>query len=153
MTQRLCHKNRSKECMENVTEDIKNRCIRVKEFDTENGGIYLEITDDPRGWMLGDKTRKIYNATLAQVMLTTNLIMVVTPQGDKLRVRVCNPKEVARMLLSKNDDVGSSIMYANIGGPSGPELTAEKGNHVCIESMINGSWIRVQIFPGKNVMK
>lgn len=131
-----------------VIGDIESRSLRVKEFDIENGGIYLEITDDPRGWMLGDKTRKIYKTTLAQVALTTNLLVAATLQGDSVMVRVCNHEEVSRMLLSENDDVGSSVKYADISDPNGVELVARPGRHICIESITNGSWIRVQIFPG-----
>lgn len=134
-------------------EDIENRVIRVKEFDIENGGIYLETTDDPRGWMLGDKTRKIYQTTLAKVALVTNLVIAATPQGNGVMVRVCNYEEVSRMPLSKNDDVGSVIKYADISRPDGVELVAGPGRHICIESITNGSWARVRIYPGKDLIK
>jgi hypothetical protein len=137
----------------NKIEDTDKCFVRVKEFDIENGGIYLETTDDPRGWMLGDKTRKIYQTTLGRVFLTTNLLILVAPQGDEVIVRVCNPKEISRMLLSENDDVGSSVKYADIDDPNGVVLIAGPGRHVCIESMTNGGWIRVNIFPGKDLMK
>lgn len=130
-----------------------NRSIRVKEFDIENGGIYLETTDDPRGWMLGDKTRKKYQTTIAKVALTTNLLIAATQQGDSVMVRVCNHEEVSRMILSKNDDVGSSVKYADISRPDGVELIAGPGMHICIESITNGCWIRVMIYPGKGLMK
>lgn len=139
--------------MVDIIDFIENRSVRIKEFDIKNGGIYLETTDDPRGWMLGDKTRKIYKTTLAQVALTTNLLIVATLQGDGVMVRVCNHKEVSRMLLSENDDVGSSVEYADISRPDGVELIVGPGRHVCIESVTNGSWIRAHIFPGKDMLK
>ncbi len=132
-----------------IEEEIKNNSIRVKEFDTKKGGIYLEITDDPRGWMLGDKTRRIYKATIAQVVLLTNLLITVSSHRNGIKVKVHNPNEVSRMLTSLNDDVGSSVEYAKYDGSKPLELSAELGQHICIESMINGSWIRVQIFPGE----
>ena len=91
-----------------IEEDIKNNAIRVKEFDIKKGGIYLETTDDPRGWMLGDKTRKIYQVTIAQVALLTNLLIAVSHHWNGIKVKVHNPDEVGRMLVSLNDDVGSS---------------------------------------------
>jgi len=91
--------------------------------------------------------------TLAKVVLTTNLLIAATQQGDSVVVRVCNHKEVSRMILSKNDDVGSSVKYADISRPDGVELVAGPGRHVCIESVTNGSWIRVRIYPGKDLMK
>ena len=136
-----------------INEDIKNNCIRVKEFDIKKGGIYLETTDDPRGWMLGDKTRKIYKVTIAQVVLLVNLLITVSPHWGGIKVKVHNPSEVSRMLVSLNDDVGSSVEYAKYDGSEPLELSADMGQHVCIESMTNGSWIRAQIFPGEDMIQ
>lgn len=134
----------------NTIYRIEEAAIRVKEFDIKDGGVYIEVTEDPRGWMLGDKTRRIYRATLSHVEYITNLLVTVTPQGDAIKVRVFGTREISRMLLSKNDDVGTSIRYAGFGNsPGDAELVAEPGTHVCIESMTNGSWVRVQIFPGR----
>lgn len=127
--------------------------IRVDEFDTEGGGIYLETTDDPRGWLLGDKTRKIYKSTISHVGLLTNLLITVSPYLDGIKVKVHNPNEVSRMLVSKNDDVGSSIDYAKYDGSNPLELSAEMGQHICIESISNGNWIRVHVYPGKDMKK
>ena len=124
---------------------------RINKFDIEAGGIYLETTDDSRGWFLGDKTRKIYKSTISHVALLANLLITVTPHLDGIKVKVHNPKEVGRMLVSMNDDVGSSVEYAKYDGSDPLELSAEMGQHVCIESIINGNWIRVHVFPGKNM--
>ena len=136
-----------------IEEDIKNNAIRVKEFDIKKGGIYLETTDDPRGWMLGDKTRKIYQVTIAQVALLTNLLITVSHHWNGIKVKVHNPDEVSRMLVSLNDDVGSSVEYAKHDGSKQLELSAETGQHIYIESMTNGSWIRARIFPGEDMIK
>lgn len=137
----------------NIKEEIKNNSIRVNMFDIEKGGIYLETTDDSRGWILGDKTRRIYKATIAQVALLTNLLITISPHWNGIKVKVHNPNEVSRMLVSINDDVGSSIEYAKYDGSRPLELSAEIGQHVCIESMTNGSWVRVQVFPGEYIEK
>lgn len=128
--------------------------IRVDKFDIEGGGIYLETTDDSRGWFLGDKTRKIYKSTIPHVGLLTNLLISVSPHLDGMngiKVKVHNPNEVDRMLVSKNDDVGSSVEYAKFDGSTPLELSAEMGQHVCIESISNGNWIRVHVYPGKDM--
>lgn len=143
---------------ENIEKEMRNNCVRIKEFDTKKGGIYLEITDDPRGWMLGDKTRRIYEATIAQVTSLTDLLVSVSPSWDRIgricgiKVSVHNSIGVSRMLVSINDDVGSSVEYAKHDGSRQLELSAEMGQHVCIEPIANGSWIRVKIFPGENVL-
>lgn len=137
---------------ENIENNLKKDSIRVEKFDTEKGGIYIEITDDPRGWYLGDKTRRIYKAVIGQVMMLTNLLVTIHPHWDGIKVRVHNPREVSRMLISLNDDVGSSVKYAVYDGSKILELCADMGNHICIESMTNGNWIRVQIFPGEDIL-
>lgn len=124
---------------------------RVDEFDTEAGGIYLETTDDPRGWLLGDKTRKRYKSTISHAALLTNLLITVSSYLDGIKVKAHNPSEVGRMLVSKNDDVGSSVEFAKYDGSNPLELSAEMGQHVCIESITNGNWIRVHVFPGKDM--
>ena len=150
-----------------VTEDsvkkILEECfVRVEKFDTEKGGIYVETTEDPRGWMLGDKTRKMYKIpnlyakALIDLLALTDLQIRVVPKNDdgsEVTVLVCNPQDIARMLLSKNDDVGSSIEYARIEAPKLSELTAKMGTHVCIESLMRGSWVRVHVFPGSNILE
>ncbi len=136
-----------------IREMLEERFRRVNKFDTEKGGIYVEITDDPRGWMLGDKTRKIYEIDYYSVLSLTSLLVAVKPShgGNEIKVVVCDSEEIGRMLLSKNDDVGSSIKYADIRSFVPTELTAVMGQHVCIEHIEMGCWIRLQIFPGSNM--
>ncbi len=137
---------------EDIDNELKKDSVRVDKFDTEKGGIYIEITDDPRGWMLGDKTRRIYKATIGQVVMFTNLLITVHRHWDGIKVKVHNSREVGRMLTSLNDDVGSSVKYACYDGSDPLELRANMGQHICIESMTNGNWIRVQIFPGDDIL-
>lgn len=136
-----------------IRGELKDNCVLVEKFDIEKGGIYIETTDDPRGWMLGDKTRRIYKSTIAQVMLLTDLLITISPHWDGIRVKVHNPNKVGRMLTSLNDDVGSSVEYAKCDSSCPIELRAQPGQHVCIEPLINGSWIRVQLFPGKDMVR
>ncbi len=136
-----------------IREVLEGRFRHVDKFDTEKGGIYVEITDDPRGWMLGDKTRKIYEVDHSSILSLTDLLVAVKPSlgGNEIKVVVYSPEEIGRMLLSKNDDVGSSIKYADIRNSVPTELTAVMGQHVCIEHIEMGCWIRLQIFPGSNM--
>jgi hypothetical protein len=142
-----------------ATEDgtkkvLEEGFVLVEKFDTEKGGIYVETTDDFRGWMLGDKTRKIYEVPDLYIQSLTDLLVVVVPNNDdgsEIRVSVYNPRDTARMLLSNNDDVGSSVQYAHIESPKPAELVAKMGCHICIESLMRGSWIRVQVFPGSDI--
>lgn len=139
-----------------IRRSLEDGFERVENFDTEKGGIYVEITEDPRGWMLGDKTRKIYKVCDLYIKGLTDLLVVVFPnddEGSEIRVIVYNPQDTARMLLSKNDDVGSSVQYARIEVPKPIELIAKMGNHVCIESLSRGGWIRVLVFPGSNILE
>lgn len=139
-----------------IKKNLEDDFERVENFDTEKGGIYVETTEDPRGWMLGDKTRKIYKVPDLYIKALTDLLAIVFPnndEGSEIRVLVYNPQDTARMLLSKNDDVGSSIQYARIEAPKPAELIANMGEHVCIESLMRGSWIRVQVFPGSNILE
>lgn len=140
---------------DNIKKVLEEGFVCVEKFDTEKGGIYVETTEDPRGWMLGDKTRKIYEVSSLYVRELTDLLVVVIPNSkgeSEIKVIVCNPQDTARMLLSKNDDVGSSIQYAHIGPPKPAELVARMGSHVCIESLARGSWIRVHVFPGRDIL-
>lgn len=154
---------------DSVKKILEEGFVRVEKFDTEKGGIYVETTEDPRGWMLGDKTRKMYKIpnlyakALMDLLELTDLQIRVVPKNDdgsEVTVFVCNPQDTARMLLSKNDDVGSSIEYARIEVRDlfavprvCSELTAKMGTHVCIESLMRGSWIRVRVFPGSNILE
>ncbi len=128
---------------------------RVDKFDTEKGGIYVETTEDPRGWVLGDKTRKIYEVPHLSLKLLTDLLLIVTSNNDgsKIKVTSYNPEEVGMMLLSKNDDVGSSIQYACVDKSGPRELTAKMGQHVCIEPLMRSGWVRARIYPGSNIVK
>jgi len=139
--------------LEGLKDVLKNNKL-VKEYDIGKGGIYLETTEDPRGWMLGDKTRKIYEAETLQILSLLGVRVTIIPNdgGSEIRVIVNNPEEVRRMLSSKNDDVGSSIEYAKTCGSMPVGLTAKMGQHVCIESFKNSGSIRVQIFPGINTI-
>ncbi len=139
------------------------RCIRdllerdfkcVDKFDVEYGGIYVETTEDPRGFMFGDKTRKIYEATSSEIksLVGLNVLIAYIHDGREIKVSVCNPQDIGMMLLSKNDDVGSSIQYADINVSYCAKLIAKMGEHVCIGSIDKGSWVRVRIFPGKNII-
>jgi hypothetical protein len=128
---------------------------RVDKFDIEKGGIYVETTEDPRGWMFGDKTRKIYEVPHLSLKLLTDLLLIVTSNNDgsKIKVTSYNHQEVSMMLLSKNDDVGSSIEYACVDESGPRELAAKIGCHICVESIMRRNWIRAQIFPGSNIVK
>lgn len=146
--------------IDTTVEDTIRRTLerdfkRVNKYDMENGGIYIETTDDPRGWMLGDNTRKIYEVPNLYIKELTDLLVLVTSNddGSKIKVSVYNPLEIKMMLLSKNDDVGSSIQYADINVSKTTELVAKMGEHICIESIMRGSWIRVKIFPGSNILE
>lgn len=139
-----------------VKKNLEESFERVENVDKENGGIYVETTEDPRGWMLGDKTRKIYKVSDLYIKGLTDLLVVVFPnndEGSEIRVLVYNPRDTARMLLCENDDVGSSIQYAHIEASKPSELVAKMGSHVCIESLSRGSWIRVHVFPGSNILE
>jgi len=138
-----------------IREMLERDFKLVKKFDIENGGIYVETTDDARGWMFGDKTRKIYEISNLSVKVLTDLLLVVTSNhdGSEIKVSVYNPQEIKMMLLSKNDDVGSAIQYANIDVSKSVELIAKIGEHICIESIMRGSWIRVRIYPGGNIVE
>ena len=139
---------------DNIRKTLERDFKLVDSFDAEKGGIYVETTDDPRGWMLGDKTRKRYEVPNLKIKLLTDLLVIVASNkdGSEIKVSVYNPQDVRMMLLSENDDVGSSIQYANIDVSKPVELIAKMGEHVCIESLMRGSWIRVQIFPGENIV-
>lgn len=139
----------------NIREILERDFKRVGEFDTEKGGIYVETTDDPRGWMLGDKTRKKYEVSNVSIKSLTDLLVIITPNNDgsEIKVSVYNPEEIGMMLLSKNDDVGSSIEYGHPNGIDPTELTAKMGQHICIESIMRRNWIRAQIFPGSNIVE
>ena len=56
-----------KDTLDGLEEVLEKDNRRVKEYDTEIGGVYLETTEDPRGWMLGDKTRRVYETTIPQI--------------------------------------------------------------------------------------
>jgi hypothetical protein len=139
--------------LEGLKEVLKNSEL-VEKYETEKGGIYLETTEDPRGRMLGDKTRKIYETTTSQILLLLDVRVTIISNGDGSEIRVIanNPEEVRRMLLSKNDDVGSSIGYAKTCGSMSVGLTVKMGQHVCLESFNNFGSIRAQIFPGINMI-
>lgn len=138
-----------------IKEMLERDFKRVDKFDTEKGGIYVETTEDPRGWMLGDKTRKIYEVPHLSLKSLTDLLLIVSTNSDgsKIKVTSYNPQEVGRMLLSKNDDVGSSIEYACVDESGPRELTAKIGQHVCVEPLMRNGWIRAQIFPGSNIVE
>jgi hypothetical protein len=139
-----------------IKKNLEEGFEHVENVDTEKGGIYVETTEDHRGWMLGDKTRKIYKVPDLYIKGLTDLLVIVFPNNDdgsEIRVLVYNPRDTARMLLSKNDDVGSSIRYARIEAPEPTELIAKMGTHVCIESLSRGNWIRVHVFPGSNILE
>jgi hypothetical protein len=139
-----------------VKRKLEEGFERVKNVDTEKGGIYVETTDDPRGWMLGDKTRKIYKVPDLYIKALTGLLVVALPannEGSEIRVLVYNHQDTARMLLSKNDDVGSSIEYARIEPMKPSELNAKMGQHICVESLMRGSWIRLLVFPGSGIFE
>lgn len=139
----------------NIKEILERDFKRVDKFDTEKGGIYVETTEDPRGWMLGDNTRKIYEVPHLWLKSLTDLLLIVTSNSDgsKIKVTSYNPEEVGMMLLSKNDDVGSSIQYACVDEKGPRELTAIIGQHICIEPLMRKGWIRAQIFPGSNIVQ
>lgn len=140
----------------NTKKILEEGFENVEKFDTEKGGIYVETTDDFRGWMLGDKTRKIYKIPDLYVKTLTDLLVVIfsnDDEGSEIRVIVYNPQDTARMLLSKNDDVGSSVQYAHIDVHEPAELVAKMGCHICIESLMRGSWIRLRIFPGSDILE
>lgn len=140
----------------NIKGTLEKGFGRVENFDTEKGGLYVETTEDIRGWMLGDKTRKIYTIPDLYVKVLTDLSIAIIPKdsdGNEVTVVVLNPRDLARMLLCKNDDVGSSIEYARIEPPKYAELTAKIGNHICIEPLFRGSWIRIQVFPGSDIFE
>lgn len=117
--------------------------------DIEKGGIYIETTEDPRGWMFGDKTRKLYKASVADVETIMGLSIDVktTPFGGSTNIFIQESERLSMMLLSKNDDVGSIIQYANIEASKPAQLTVKHGQHVCIVTISSNS-IRVQIYPG-----
>lgn len=143
-----------------IEKEIKSKLEkdfeRVENFDTEKGGIYVETTDDFRGWMLGDKTRKIYKTSSLDAKALTDLFVIVTSnndEGSEIKVSVFSPEDLGRMLLSKNDDVGSAIKYASIETSKPTELVAKMGQRVCIESLMRGSWIRMYVFPGTDILE
>lgn len=139
---------------DNIKKILEENFAHVDKFDTEKGGLYVETTDDPRGWMLGDKTRKIYKVpNLLAKGMTIVGITSNSDNGSEIKVSVYNPGDIGRMLLSKNDDVGSSIEYAQIEGSGPIELVAKIGEHVLIEPLIRGNWIRMHIFPGNNIVE
>lgn len=146
--------------MENLIEEkstkerLEREFKRVKKFDVENGGIYVEITDDPRGWMLGDNTRRIYEIPYKDVESLTGLLFIIdhNDDGTELQVTIYNGEYIGRLMSCKNDDVGSSIKYANINIEEPAIIDVDIGGHINIENIMIG-WIRVKIFPGKNIVK
>jgi hypothetical protein len=143
-----------------IEKNIKNLLEKdyesVDRFDIEKGGIYVETTEDPRGWMLGDKTRKIYKVPSLLAKVLMDLLVVIAPNNDdgsKVKVSVYNSGDIGRMLLSKNDDVGSAVQYAQIEQSKPTELIAKMGEHVSIEPLMRGSWIRMCVYPGKNTLE
>lgn len=143
-----------------IEEDIKRKLEkyfqRVDEFDTEKGGIYVETTDDFRGWVLGDETRKIYKMPSLYAKVLTDLLVIIVPNnedGNEVKVSVYNSGDIGRMLLSKNNDVGDAVQYAQIESSKPTELIAKMGDHICIESLMRGSWIRMRVYPGENILE
>jgi hypothetical protein len=134
---------------------MNKKLERVDRVDIRKGGIYIETNDDPRGWVFGDKSRKLYTMKIADTIKMLDLItglsldIKTTPCGGAVNVVVKNPENVDRMLLSHNDDVGSSIQYADISSPL-VQLTANPGTHICIEPFSTRQSIRVHIYPGSN---
>ncbi len=117
----------------------------------ESGGVYIETTELHR-WVLGDKTREIEKLeTLEDIKKRTGLGLLISYLDDKVNVRVVDPDSVSRMLLCKNDDVGSLVKYADMKFGLGKvesieELTASYGEHITIEPF-NVSNIRVCVYP------
>ncbi len=149
-------KMRNMDIEKEIKSKLEKDFERVDNFDTEKGGIYVETTDDCRGWGLGDKTRKIYKISGLFTKALTDMMVVVVPnndEGSEIKVSVYNPEDLGRMLLSKNDDVGSSIHYAEIEPPKITELVAKIGQHVCIESLMRGNWIRMRAYPGSDILE
>ncbi len=137
----------------NIRDILERDFKRVNKFDTEKGGVYVETTEDPRGWMFGDKTRRIYETTVLQIKLLTGLLIFAScnHDGKEVKASVYNPQYIKTMMLSKNDDVGSFIQYADIDVSVCAKLIANIGEHICIEP-IERSWIRVAIYPGENIV-
>lgn len=138
-----------------IKRRLEEHFERAEEFDTEKGGIYVETTDDFRGWIFRDKTRKIYKTSNLDAKVLTGLFILVSSindNGSEIKVSVYNPGDIGRMLLSKNNEEGSCIKYAVIEPPKVTELVAKIGEHVCIESLMRGNWIRMRIFPGENIL-
>ncbi len=140
---------------DNIRKTLEKDFKCVEKFDTEKGGIYVETNEDPRGWMLGDKTRRIYEVPNLAIKTLTDLLVMVTSNhdGSEIKVSVYNPEEIGMMLLSKNDDVGSSIQYADIDVSKPVKLIAKMGEHINLESIMRGSWIRARIFPGPSILE
>jgi hypothetical protein len=136
-----------------IKEILERDFKRVNMFDTEKGGVYIETTDDPRGWVLGDNTRKIFEIEHTIMLTLTTLLVAVVPNhnGENIKVIVYDSKNIGRMLLSKNDDVGSSIQYADIVDSLPTELTATMGQHITVEPLDIGNWIRLRIYPGSHI--
>lgn len=120
----------------------------------ESGGVYIETTEFHR-WVLGDKTLKIEKLEdLEDIKKRTGLGLLVSFIDDKVNVKVIDPNSVSRMLLCKNDDVGSLVKYAGIKFglekvESVEDLTASYGEHITIEPF-NVSNIRVCVYPKVN---
>ena len=114
------------------------------------GGIYLETTEY-HYWFLSDKTRKIEKANLDEVKKRTNIGLLVEYLDSKAKVHVNNPNSISRVLLCKNDDVGtmvsSAVMkYGTKGIESIDDLVASYGEHITVEPFgINR--IRVCVYP------
>ena len=71
---------------------IEEGCVRVEKFDI-NGGIYVETTEDPIGWMLGDKTRKIYRVTIVQIACLTTSSDHRTRDHQTIKHKVMKPSQ------------------------------------------------------------
>jgi len=124
--------------------------MKKKDFE-KSGGAYIETTE-LHLWVLGDKTRKIEKLeTLSDIKKRTGLGLLIYFIDDKVTVKAIDPNSVSKMLLCKNDSVGSLVKYAGIKFGLGKvesieDLTASYGEHITIEPF-NVSNIRVCVYP------
>lgn len=121
----------------------------------KTGGVYIETTQNPQniGFSYGDTTRSFDKIDdLSQIKEILGIELIVSHSFGQVKVSVVNPNSVGKMLLSRNDDVGSSVKYARISYGRGDdpgsieELVASAGQHICIEPF-NFRKARIQVYP------
>ncbi len=106
------------------------------------GGLYLETTE--KGWFYGDQTRRFERVENVDDLQRLGLELVILYSAGSVSVQITDPGSITRMLLAKNDAIGSPIRYAS---DSVEALTARSGEHITLEPAKNGDKVRIRFYP------